>query len=136
MPGVTQNVSRDLTWSVEGQAAPDGSTAELTHLAVHGAGVDVDGAGRMAETGRVLIGQVRASIADLRPLTGVFGHPVAGRLNLTATAEQQTPDLVTAKIEGSLDKLYAGIPVADALAGGTLTISGSARARRRWRAGA
>ena len=127
LPDAAQNLSRDLTWSVEGQAAPDGSTAELTHLAAHGAGVDVDGAGRMAETGRVLIGQVRASVADLRPLTGVFGHPVAGQLNLTATAEQQTPDLVTAKIDGSLDKLHAGMPVADALAGRTLTISGSAR---------
>ena len=127
LPDAAQNLGRDLTWSIEGQAAPDGSTAELTHLAAHGAGVDVDGAGRMAETGRLLSGQVRASVADLRPLTGMFGHPIAGQLNLTATAEQQTPDLVTAKIDGSLDKLQAGIPVADALAGGTLTISGSAR---------
>ena len=70
---------------------------------------------------------MRASIADLRPLTGVFGHPIAGQLNLTATAEQQAPDLVTAKIDGSFDKLHAGIPAADALAGRTLTISGSAR---------
>ena len=109
MPDAAQNLGRDLTWSIEGQAAPDGSTAELTHLAAHGAGVDVEGAGRMAEMGRVLIGQVRASVADLRPLTGMFGHPIAGQLNLTATAEQQTPDLVTAKIDGSLDKLHAGI---------------------------
>ena len=108
LPDAAQNLGRDLTWSIEGQAAPDGSTAELTHLAAHGAGVDVDGAGRMAETGRVLSGQVRASVADLRPLTGMFGHPIAGQLNLTATAEQQTPDLVTAKIDGSLDKLQVG----------------------------
>jgi translocation and assembly module TamB len=127
LPNAAQNLGRDLTWSVEGQAAPDGSIAELTHLAAHGAGVDVDGAGRMAEMGRVLSGQVHASVADLLPLTGIFGHPIAGQLNLKVVAEQQTTDLVTAKIDGSLDKLRAGMPAADALAGGMLTISGSAQ---------
>ena len=57
LPGAAQNLGRDLTWSIDGQAAPDGSAAELTHLAAHGAGVDVDGAGRMAEMGRVLSGR-------------------------------------------------------------------------------
>ncbi|MBV8888374.1 MAG: hypothetical protein JO305_01760, partial [Alphaproteobacteria bacterium] len=127
LPDAAQNLGRDLTWSIEGQAASDGRTAELTQLSAHGAGVDIDGAGRMAEMGRVLSGQLHAKIADLRPLTSMAGHPMAGELNLTATANQQSPDLMTTKIEGSLDKLQAGVPAADALVGGTLAIVGSAR---------
>lgn len=126
LPDTARELGRDLTWSIDGQAAPDGSTAELTRLAAHGAGVDVEGAGRMAQMGRVLSGKVHASIADLRPLTSMIGRPIAGELKFDATAEQQSPDLVTATLDGSLDKLQAGIPAADALAGGALAIGSTA----------
>jgi translocation and assembly module TamB len=127
VPGALPTIGRDLTWSIAAKAAPDGSTAELTQLSVHGAGVDAEGSGRLAEMGRRLNGRLHLSIADLKPLTGLFGQPMAGELTLTALAEQQSPDLVTATLDGAVTKLQSGIATADALTGGTLTINGSAR---------
>jgi len=126
-PGALPTIARDLTWSIAAKAAPDGSTAELTQLSVHGAGVDAEGSGQLAETGRRLNGRLHLSIADLKPLTGLFGQPMAGELTLTALAEQQSPDLVIARLDGVVTNLQSGVPAADALTGETLTINGSAR---------
>lgn len=125
VPEALPGISRDLTWSVVGKAAPTGSTAELTQLSVHGLGVDAEASGRMAEMGRKLNGQLRLSIADLKPFTRLLGDASAGQLTLIAVAEQQSPDLVTATLEGNVSHLQSGITAADAVTGDTLTINGS-----------
>ncbi|HEX3953057.1 MAG TPA: translocation/assembly module TamB domain-containing protein [Stellaceae bacterium] len=122
-----RNLGRNIDWSLQASAAPDGSTVDLTQLSAQGAGIDISGSGRLADAGRSLDGKMRVAIADLRPLTGIFGHPVQGALNLDATAEQKSPGQVTAKLDGSITNFDAGIPALDALAGRSVAITGAAQ---------
>jgi translocation and assembly module TamB len=125
--GAPPGIGRDVDWSLSAAARPDGGAVELTAFTARGAGIDIAGSGRAEQFGRVIEGRLRASIADLRPFTGMLGNPVAGALTLDAEARQQTPGHVVATIEGSITELAAGLPALDALVGGSLAISGAAQ---------
>jgi translocation and assembly module TamB len=120
-------VDRDLDWSLTARAMRDGSAVELSEFTARGAGIDIRGSGQLGQYGRTLDGRLRLSIADLRPFTGIFGQPIAGALTLDATAQQPSPDQVTARLDGSIAGFRAGIPALDALAGDRIAIAGSAR---------
>ncbi|HEX3863865.1 MAG TPA: translocation/assembly module TamB domain-containing protein [Stellaceae bacterium] len=123
---VPQDIGRDLEWSLQARAARDASTVTLSELAVKGAGIDITGTGNLAEAGQKLDGRLHVAVADLRPFTALFGHQVDGALALDATAQQQAPDHVTAKIDGSITGLHSGIAAADALTGSSVAIAGAA----------
>jgi hypothetical protein len=56
------------------------------------------------------------------------GRPLEGALKLEATAErQQQPDRIVVKFDGSIDRLRTGVPVVDALGGGSVAITGVAQ---------
>jgi translocation and assembly module TamB len=54
------------------------------------------------------------------------GRPLEGALTLEATAErQQQPDRIVVKFDGSINRLRTGVPVVDALGGGSVVITGA-----------
>jgi translocation and assembly module TamB len=119
-------ISRDLTWSLAARAAPDGSTIEVTGLSARGVGLDLAGSGVFDQGPGALDGRVRLSVEDLRPFAELSGHPLEGALTLEATAEpQQQPDRIVVKFDGSIDRLRTGVPVVDALGGGSVVITGA-----------
>jgi translocation and assembly module TamB len=123
--GAPRELGRDLDWSLAATGMPDGSAVELTEFTATGAGIEISGTGRMGRFGQELDGQLRLSVADLRPFAGLFGRPVEGALTLDATAQQPSPDHIVARIDGTLTRLKAGIPAVDALAGGSIAIAGA-----------
>ncbi len=123
--GAPAELGRDLEWSMAANLTSDASVVQLTDFSAHGIGIDLAGAGKAGHFGKELEGRLHLAIADLHPLTGMFGHAVDGALNLDATAQQPTPDHIVATLDGTIGKLHAGILAVDALAGDTVTIAGS-----------
>ena len=124
--GVPHDLGRDLDWSLSGSAAPDARAVELREFTVQGVGIDVAGAGRIEEYGRVLDGRMRILVAELGAFAGLVGHPIGGSLTLDVSARQQSPDRIVATLDGSAAKLDTGIAALDALAGRSIAIAGSA----------
>ena len=115
-------LGRDIDWSLSGTAARDGRSGELTSLSAEGAGATLAGSGRLTEAGAVE-GRLSVSIADLRPFSGLAGHPLAGSLALEANAAREGQAGFQATIEGSAKGLRTGLPAADALLGGSAEIA-------------
>ena len=124
--GVPPEIGRDLRWSLSATAAPDASAVELSEFSARGAGIDIAGAGRLEQYGRVLDGRMVVSVAELGAFAGMVGHKIGGALTLDVSARQHSPDRVTAEIDGSVAKLDTGIPALNALAGRSVAIAGSA----------
>ena len=122
---VPPELSRDIDWSLAGNVARDGSAVDLTSLSAGGTGLALSGAGRLGEGGQTVEGQLRLSIADLRPFSGLAGHPLAGSLELAADAERESTAGFKASLQGSAKGLRTGTPAADALLGDATTITGS-----------
>jgi translocation and assembly module TamB len=122
---VPQELGRDVDWSLAGNAARDGSAVDLTRLSVEGAGLAVTGAGQLAGGGQTIAGNLRLSIADLRPFSGFVGHTLSGSIELAADATQEGTSGFNARLQGSASKLRTGIAAADALVGDSVTLTGS-----------
>jgi translocation and assembly module TamB len=121
---VPPELGRDIDWSLVGTAARDGRSIDLSSLSAQGPGASLAGSGRLNEAGAVE-GRLSLSIADLRPFSGLAGHPLAGSLDLEANAIREGAAGFKANIEGSAKELGTGFLVADALLGGSVTIAGS-----------
>ena len=78
---VPRELGRDIDWSLAGIAARDGSTVDLTRLSAEGAGLTLNGTGQLTGD-QTIEGQLNLSIADLRPFSGLAGHPLAGASSL------------------------------------------------------
>ncbi|MGD9615608.1 MAG: translocation/assembly module TamB domain-containing protein [Alphaproteobacteria bacterium] len=128
--GMPRDLGRDLRWSLAASAKTDFSLVELTELTARGIGIDVAGTGRIAEYGSAIDGKMRVVVAELGALSGLVGHRIDGRLTLDLTAEQQADSRMLARINGSVAALDTGIPAANALAGRSVTIAGSAERDR------
>jgi translocation and assembly module TamB len=122
---VPPEVGRDIDWSVAAIAARDGSAVDLTRLAAAGAGLALAGAGQLTEGGQAIEGGVQLSIADLRPFSGLAGHPLSGSIELATDAAREGAAGFKASLRGSAKGLRTGIAAADALLGDTVTITGS-----------
>ena len=121
---VPRELGRDIDWSLAGIAARDGSTVDLTRLSAEGAGLTLNGAGQLTGD-QTIEGQLHLSIADLRPFSGLAGHPLAGAVELAADAARQGAAGFKATLHGSTKELRTGIAVGDALLGGAATLTGS-----------
>jgi translocation and assembly module TamB len=110
-------LSRDIDWALAARSTADFAAVDITRFTAHGAGIDIAGSGRVEPGGAAAEGQLHLAIADLSPLTGAFGTPVAGAVALDATASRQAGGRITATIAGSLTGLQSGLSAADALAG-------------------
>jgi translocation and assembly module TamB len=122
---VPRELGRDIDWSLAGIAARDGSAVDLTRLSAEGAGLALNGAGQLTEGGQTVEGQLHLSIADLRPFSGLVGHPLAGSVELAADAARQGAAGFKATLHGSTKALRTGIVAGDALLGGDATLTGS-----------
>jgi len=122
---VPPEFGRDIDWSLAGNAARDGSTVDLTRLSAEGAGLTLTGAGQLSEGGQAIEGQLRLSIADLRPFSGFAGQALAGSIELAADARREGASGFKASLQGSAKGLRTGIAAGDALLGDTVTMSGS-----------
>jgi translocation and assembly module TamB len=122
---VPRELGRDIGWSLAGIAARDGSTVDLTRLSAEGAGLTLSGTGQVTKGGETVEGQLHLSISDLRPFSGLVGHPLGGSLELAADAAREGTAGFKAKLEGSAKGLRTGIVAADALLGDSVTMSGS-----------
>ncbi len=118
-------LGRDIDWSLAAIAARDGRTVELTRLSAEGAGLALTGSGQFAEGGQAIEGEVRLSIADLRPFSGLVGHPLAGTIELAADAAREGAAGFKARLQGSAKGLQTGIAAGDALLGDAMTVTGS-----------
>ena len=121
---VPPELGRDIAWSLDGTTARDGRAVDLTRLSAAGAGVSLAGSGRMTETGAIE-GRAGLTIADLRPFSGFAGHPLAGSVELEASAERKGAAGFTATVAGSAKELRTGVAAADALLGGEATVAGA-----------
>ena len=121
---VPPELGRDLDWSLAGTAASDGHSVVLSSLSAEAPGASVAGSGQLSETGAIE-GRLSVSIADLRPFSGLTGHPLAGAFELEANAIREGVAGFKADVEGSAKELRTGIPAADALLGGSVIITGS-----------
>jgi translocation and assembly module TamB len=121
---VPRELGRDIDWSLAGIAARDGSTVDLTRLSAEGAGLTLNGTGQFAGD-QTIEGQLNLSIADLRPFSGLAGHPLAGAVELAADAVRQGTTGFKATLHGSTKELRTGIAMGDALLGGAATLTGS-----------
>ena len=120
-----RELGRDIDLSFAGIAARDGSTVNLTHLSAEGAGLALTGVGQLSEGGQTLEGQLHLSVADLRPFSGLAGHPLAGSIELDADAAREGTAGFTTKLAGSTTALRTGIAASDALLGGAATLAGT-----------
>jgi translocation and assembly module TamB len=121
---VPRELGRDIDWSLAGSVARDGGTVYLTRLTAEGAGTSLAGSGQLTER-RAIEGQLRVSIADLRPFSGLAGRALAGSIEIEANAAREGAAGFKAKLGGSAKGLRTGIAVADALLGGSATMAGS-----------
>ena len=121
---VPPELGRDIDWSLAATAARDGRAVDLTRLSAEGAGISLAGSGQMTETGTIE-GRAGLTIADLRPFSGLAGHPLAGSVELEANAERKGAAGFTATVAGSAKELRTGVAAADALLGGAATIAGA-----------
>ena len=117
------SLGRELEFSLAGGVAGDGSATELRRLTLHGMGLEVTGAGRMA--GAETSGRLELAAADLRPFSGFLGHPVGGSARLAANVTKRPAGGLGATFDGSTGDLHTGIAMADALFGGTVTMKGA-----------
>ena len=122
---VPPELGRDIDWSFAGNTTRDGSNVDLTSLSAEGAGLALSGAGQLSEGGRTVEGQLRLSIADLRPFSDLAGQRLAGSVELAADAARESPGGFRASLQGSAKGLRTGIAAADALLGDTAAITGS-----------
>ena len=122
---VPPELGRDVDWTLAGDAARDGSAIDLTRLSAEGAGLALTGAGQLAGGGKTIEGNLRLSIADLRPFSGFVGHALAGSIELAADATREDTSGFNAHFQGSAGKLRTGIAAADALVGDSVTLTGS-----------
>jgi translocation and assembly module TamB len=120
-------LGRDIDLSLAGNAARDGSAVDLTQLSAQGAGLALTGAGQLAAGGQTIEGNLRLSVADLRPFSGFAGRPLAGSIELAADAAREGGSGFTARFDGSAKRLRTGIAAGDALLGETVTVTGSVR---------
>ena len=106
---VPPELGRDIDWSLAGNAARDGSAVDLTRLSAEAPGAALTGAGQLTEGGRDR-GSPAVSIADLRPFSGLAGHPLAGSLELEANAAREGACRVhRRRSQGSAKELRTGI---------------------------
>ena len=117
-------LGRDIEWSLAATTARNGSTVDLTRLSAEGAGLVLAGSGQLMEGGAIE-GRLHLAIADLRPFSGLAGHPLAGTIELEANAVREGAAGFKAKLDGSAKALRTGIAAADALLGGSATMIGS-----------
>jgi translocation and assembly module TamB len=122
---VPPGFGRDIDFSLAGNAARDGSAVDLNRLSAEGAGLALTGAGQLAGGGQTLEGNLRLSIADLRPFSGFVGHPIAGSVELAADATQDGTSGFKASLQGSAKGLQTGVAAGDALLGDSVTVAGS-----------
>jgi len=122
---VPRELGRDIDFSLAGNAARDGSAVDLSRLSAEGAGLALTGTGQFAGGGQTIDGNVRLSVADLRPFSGFVGHPLAGSIELAADATQQGTTGFKASLQGSANGLRTGIAASDALLGDAVTVRGS-----------
>jgi translocation and assembly module TamB len=117
-------LGRDIDWSLAATAALDGRSVDLTHLSAEGAGLTLGGSGNLTEGGAIE-GNLRLSVADLRPFSGLAGHALAGSVELEANAAREGMAGFKAQLNGSVTGLKTEIAAADALLAGSATITGS-----------
>ncbi len=122
---VPPELGRDIDFSLAGNAARDGSAVDLSRLSAEGAGLALTGAGKLAGGGQTIEGSLRLSLADLRPFSGLVGHPLAGSMELAADAAREGSSGFQARLQGSARGLRTGIAAGDALLGGSVTLTGS-----------
>jgi translocation and assembly module TamB len=117
-------LGRDIDWSLTATAALDGRAVDLTHLSAEGAGLTLGGSGNLTEGGAIE-GNLRLSVDDLRPFSGLAGHALAGSVELEANAAREGMAGFKAQLNGSATGLKTEIAAADALLAGSATITGS-----------
>ena len=120
---VPRELGRDIDWSLAGIVARDGSTVDLTRLSAEGAGLTLNGTGQLTGD-QTIEGQLNLSIADLRPFSGLAGHPLAGAVELAADALRQG---ARGSRRRCTDRRRSCVPDfrGDALLGGAAALSGS-----------
>lgn len=123
--GMPAGIGDTGTWSVALDTARDFSRIDVARATLTGGGLDLDASGRIA--GGSLAGHLHLAAADLRRFAGIAGTKLEGAAQIDAEASSSDGKSVEAKLAGTLSRFRTGVPAADALLGGALTIAASAR---------
>jgi translocation and assembly module TamB len=110
-----------LDWTVDLTTDRQGSKIQLGKATATGAGVTFDAAGRF--DGVAADGTLHLAAADLARFGGLAGLALGGSMSLDGTVRSPDGKAIEAKLTGRLDKLRTGIPEADGLLGGTVTLA-------------
>ncbi len=112
-----------LDWSVAGQADGTARRIVLEQATLSGLGVSLAGQATLAD-GRA-DGHVDLTAADLARLAPLVGVPLAGDAALSLTLAADT-GATRATLQGRLGAPRLGIPMADGMLGGAVTLDGAA----------
>jgi len=109
-----------LALHVAGTADAKGQSVEIRDLAANGGGIDLKGAGSFKND--IADGKATLTAADLSVVGKLFELPLAGVANLDIAVSTDRAKTITARLTGKGDNLRTGMPAADALLAGGLTL--------------
>ncbi|GGF07103.1 translocation/assembly module TamB [Aliidongia dinghuensis] len=109
-----------LDWTVDLTADKQASRIQLGKATASGAGVAFEASGRF--DGTAADGTLHLAAADLARFGGLAGLALGGSVTLDGTVASPDGKAIDAKLTGRLADLKTGIPEADGLLGGTVTL--------------
>jgi len=118
-PGGGRNYG-PLSLHLAGTADAKGQSVEIRDFTADGGGIDLKGAGHFKDN--IADGKATLTASDLSVIGKMFGQPIAGATNLDIAVSTDRDRTVVFKLSGKGDKLRTGMPAADALLAGGLSL--------------
>ena len=116
-----------LSWALAGSTDAALEKFTLTTLGLTSAGSTVAASGSFDRRSEAVAGAMALHSIQVAPFGAAGGLALTGRGQLAATVEGALSGPIRAHLSGDLAELATGIPVADALTGGTVALDMDAR---------
>src|SRR5262249_50245980 len=100
---------------------------EITEFVVDGLGVTLTASGTADRNKQTAAAELHLAASDLSRLDGLTGQKLAGNGAINATLSGEASGSATVKISGGLHECVTGVPMADALLGGRITLDVAGR---------
>ncbi|CAO3423570.1 Inner membrane component of TAM transport system [Azospirillum endophyticum] len=125
-PALSGLTGPETTLAARAQIDAGSGRIGLETLALTAAGARAEAKGTIDGWGQTADLTLAANAADLAPLSGLAGRPLAGAVALGGPVKRGADGTLTADLTGSLDRLSTGTP-ADAVLGDKATLALAAR---------
>ncbi|WP_042442705.1 translocation/assembly module TamB domain-containing protein [Azospirillum sp. B510] len=125
-PALSRLTGPETTLAVRARVDAGGGRIGLATLALNAAAARAEAKGTIDGWGRSADLTLTANAADLAPLSGLAGRPLAGAAALSGPVRRAADGTLAAELTGSLDRLSTGTP-ADAVLGERATLALAAR---------